>query len=34
MVGDDPLFEVYATEKNVKHHCQRCEDMPCESCES
>jgi hypothetical protein len=34
MVGDDPLFEVYATEKNVKHHCQWCEDMPCELCDS
>jgi hypothetical protein len=33
MVGDDPLFEVYPTEKNVSHHCQWCEDMPCELCE-
>jgi hypothetical protein len=34
MVEDDLLFEVYATEKNVKHHCQWCEDMPCELCQS
>lgn len=34
MLEDDPLYEVYPTEKNVKHHCQWCEDMPCELCES
>lgn len=33
MVGDDPLFEVYPVEENVSHHCQWCEDMPCELCE-
>jgi hypothetical protein len=34
MLDGDPLYEVYPIEMNVKHHCQRCEDMPCESCES